>query len=83
MQTNEAIKQGLTIRDLYVMQELNIGGKKTISSFRDGLMTAAALTGIVDKLEMRNLAKRVRCYEDRRKIYLELTDKGRSYFKDY
>ena len=83
MQTKEAIQEGLTIRELYVMQELNDSHDRTISSFRDGLMTAAALTGMVDKLESKHLIKRVRCYNDRRKIYLKLTEKGRSFFRDY
>lgn len=84
MQTKEAIKEGLTIRELYVMQELNDSHDRTISSFKDeALVTAAALTGLVDKLEFKKLIKRVRCFEDRRKIYIKLTEKGKGFFRDY
>lgn len=36
-----------------------------------------AITSLLDKLEKRNLITRVRCDQDRRVWYVELTDKGR------
>jgi DNA-binding MarR family transcriptional regulator len=35
-----------------------------------------AMTGLVDRLEKQELVKRHRCLEDRRVIYIELTEKG-------
>lgn len=80
MNTKIAIKEGLTIREYYVLQTLAQDGKKIISSLNCGLMTNAALTAIVDKLCYKHLIGRERCKEDRRKIYVSLTEKGQSYF---
>ena len=35
-----------------------------------------AMTGLIDRLEKQGLVRRDRCTEDRRVIFIELTDKG-------
>jgi MarR family 2-MHQ and catechol resistance regulon transcriptional repressor len=41
------------------------------------LTTAGNITQVVDQLEMIGLVERKRCPEDRRRVYLLLTDRGR------
>ncbi|TRM85727.1 MarR family transcriptional regulator, partial [Sulfolobus sp. E3] len=41
------------------------------------MLTKAGLTSIIDRLEEKNYVTRIRSEEDRRVIYVELTDKGR------
>lgn len=43
------------------------------------LVTAGNLTGIVDRLEKQELARRETNPEDRRQTFIKLTDKGREY----
>jgi MarR family 2-MHQ and catechol resistance regulon transcriptional repressor len=45
-------------------------------------MTSGTMTYVIDKLEKKNYIKRVRCSEDRRRIYIELTDEGISFWKE-
>jgi DNA-binding MarR family transcriptional regulator len=40
------------------------------------IQVVPAITGLIDRLEKQELVKRVRCNEDRRIIFVELTDKG-------
>lgn len=40
-------------------------------------VSTAAATGIVDRMELRGVVRRDRPKEDRRKVYVELTEKGR------
>lgn len=41
------------------------------------MLTKAGLTSIIDRLEEKELVRRVRSESDRRVIYVELTEKGR------
>ena len=79
----EAIKNGLTIRELWVMEELYDREPRTFTSLYNPHMTPASLTGMLDKLERLGFAKRTRSKKDRRKINLTLTNKGKHFFKDY
>jgi DNA-binding MarR family transcriptional regulator len=79
----EAIKKGLTIRELWVMEELYDREPRTFTSLYNPHMTPASLTGMLDKLERLGFAKRTRCKKDRRKINLTLTNKGKHFFKDH
>ncbi len=45
------------------------------------LQVVPAMTGLIDRLEAQDLVQRNRCTEDRRIIYVELTDKGRALLK--
>ena len=44
------------------------------------LTTKGTLTGIVDRLEQKGLIKRSACPQDRRRMYVVLTNKGEKFF---
>lgn len=44
------------------------------------LITKGTLTGIVDRLEQKGLVKRSACLQDRRRMYVALTNKGEKFF---
>ncbi len=43
------------------------------------LVESSTVTGIIDRLESKGFVRRIRSAEDRRKIYVELTQEGRSF----
>ncbi|MDQ0238769.1 MULTISPECIES: MarR family winged helix-turn-helix transcriptional regulator [Arthrobacter] len=45
-------------------------------------MTQSAVSKVVDRLEKAGLVSRVTCTDDRRSLYLELTDAGRTLHSD-
>ena len=46
------------------------------------LQVVPAMTGLIDRLEKQELVKRHRCSEDRRVIYIQLTDKGAALLRE-
>ncbi len=42
------------------------------------LVESSTVTGIIDRLEQKGFVKRIRSSQDRRKIFIELTDSGRT-----
>ncbi|BDB97923.1 MarR family winged helix-turn-helix transcriptional regulator [Saccharolobus caldissimus] len=78
-EADKALEQiGLSYFEFKVMCALDEEGKVPMSRVAEKYMlTKAGLTSIIDRLEEKNLVKRVRSEEDRRVIYVELTDKGR------
>ena len=46
------------------------------------LQVVPAMTGLIDRLEKQELVKRHRCSEDRRVIYIHLTDKGAALLRE-
>lgn len=68
---------GLTFPQLLLMKKLDNGRRMTASSVADELsLSRATITSIVDRLEKRGLVRRERSDEDRRVIYLQLTETG-------
>jgi DNA-binding MarR family transcriptional regulator len=45
------------------------------------IQVVPAITGLVDRLEKQDLVSRERCTEDRRIVYIEITDKARTLLK--
>jgi DNA-binding MarR family transcriptional regulator len=41
------------------------------------LVESSTVTGVIDRLEQKGFVKRIRSSQDRRKIFIELTDSGR------
>lgn len=41
------------------------------------IQVVPAITGLIDRLEQQQMVRRRRCTEDRRVVYVELTDEGR------
>lgn len=69
---------GLSYFEYKVMCALEEEGKVPMSRVAEKYMlTKAGLTSIIDRLEEKNYVTRIRSEEDRRVIYVELTDKGR------
>lgn len=76
MQPLDMIKNRLTARQVYVMQEL-LKGDKTSSDLAGELLSTASLTQIFDKLEAMKLARRIHSKRDRRCWVVSLTKKGK------
>lgn len=57
---------------------LNRAGSQTLGQLSEGLSRArCTVTGLVDRLEAKGLVRRIRSREDRRQVYVSLTDKGK------
>ncbi|ACP35250.1 regulatory protein MarR [Sulfolobus islandicus L.S.2.15] len=78
-ETDKALEQiGLSYFEFKVMCALEEEGKVPMSRIAEKYMlTKAGLTSIIDRLEEKELVRRVRSESDRRVIYVELTEKGR------
>jgi MarR family transcriptional regulator, multiple antibiotic resistance protein MarR len=60
-----------------ILAQLAVGGRKSASELCKGMSyDAGAMTRMVDRLEDKGLLTRKRCPDDRRLVYLELTQKG-------
>jgi MarR family 2-MHQ and catechol resistance regulon transcriptional repressor len=69
--------------EFLVLFALDANGPLTIQDI--GLkinMTSGTMTYVIDKLEKKDYIKRVRCSEDRRRIYIELTEEGKSFWDE-
>lgn len=74
-----ACQAGLGRTDVIVLEQLHSTARAVGAAEireRTGL-TAAAVTSLTDRLEQRDLARRVRSVRDRRVVLVELTDAGR------
>lgn len=70
--------EGLTASQALMLQKLDEEGPLKASQLADALwITAGAVTSFSDKLISGGYARRSRSEEDRRVVYLEITDKGR------
>lgn len=73
-----ASQSGLTASQLIVLQIVAREGKVTPSAVAQAAsLTPATVTALVDKLERRGFVSRNRDTEDRRRIWVEVTDDGR------
>jgi MarR family 2-MHQ and catechol resistance regulon transcriptional repressor len=69
---------GLTMTQFGVLEALLHRGPLTHRDLGRKVLTSAAnMTDVVDKLELRGLVRRVRCPADRRLVHVDLTDPGR------
>ncbi|AGK55885.1 MarR family winged helix-turn-helix transcriptional regulator [Bacillus sp. 1NLA3E] len=86
MQTSKAIqeqiriemsKHRVSITEFAVLEVLFLKGKQTIQQIAQSILIASSsMTYVVDKLEQKGLLKRSACPEDRRAIYVTITDTG-------
>jgi DNA-binding MarR family transcriptional regulator len=73
-----ASRTGLTTSQFIILQIVAREGKVLPSAVaRSARLTQATVTSLVDKLERNNLVDRRRDTEDRRRIWIEVTDAGR------
>lgn len=69
---------GLTDAQWKPLLRLFSSGDTTVASLARGChLDAGAMTRLLDRLEAKNLCRRIRSVEDRRVVNLELTDEGR------
>jgi len=69
--------------EFFVLFALDSNGPMTIQDIGSKIdMTSGTMTYVIDKLEKKTYIKRVRCAKDRRRIYIELTDEGISFWKE-
>lgn len=68
---------GLTLPQLIVMQTLREIGQMTPGELsKEVVLTQATVTSILDRLEKKKLVLRERGFEDKRKVWISLTDEG-------
>lgn len=73
--------QGLTPAQFSVLQALYAGPALSFKQLGEQtLITKGSLTGVVDRLEQKGLARRVASRQDRRSSLVDLTDDGRVIF---
>lgn len=69
----------LTGPQLWMIKVINENAPLNLSDLACRLyLHSTTVVGIVDRLEMQNLVKRTRSQDDRRKVLVELTEKGKS-----
>lgn len=70
---------GLSFTEFAVLEVLLHKGPLPIGEIGDRvLLTSGSMTYVIDKLERREFIRRRTCAQDRRVIYAELTEKGRT-----
>ncbi|MCE5168407.1 MarR family transcriptional regulator [Paenibacillus profundus] len=75
---NKRMIANLSFSQFRILYKLNEGGKKKVSELAEALcITSGAITGGTDKLIKEGLAERKRAEDDRRVVYIYITDKGR------
>ncbi|OWP55113.1 MAG: hypothetical protein B2I18_02300 [Cuniculiplasma sp. C_DKE] len=73
---------GSNVLEYRILRILVETGKKTMANLADlNFVTQAWITGMTDKMEEKGYVKRVRSSDDRRVIYVELTEKGKEFIE--
>ncbi|WP_100012353.1 MarR family winged helix-turn-helix transcriptional regulator [Lentibacillus sediminis] len=68
---------GMKISDFAVLEALYHKGRQTIRQISEAvLISTGSITYVIDKLEAKGLLERKHCREDRRVVYIHITDKG-------
>ncbi len=79
---NDLEKLALTPPQFYVLATIGYAGRLPFNEIGAKMMvTVSNLTGIVDRLEEKKLVTRKRDEEDRRVVYVVLTEKGSRVYK--
>jgi DNA-binding MarR family transcriptional regulator len=75
-----ATHAGLSLNELITLEHLYFSGAVSSPALRRRTgLTASAITGLIDRLEHRELVRRVRPADDRRVVMVELTEHGEPY----
>lgn len=73
-------KHGITVPQLVCLYEIYEKGVMTLSVLSKLVhLSSSTLVGVIDRLEEKGLVSRSRDTEDRRVIFIEITDKGRQF----
>ena len=77
------VRHGLTFPQWLILRSLKRRGRMTVRELADTCeVTSATVTGILDRLERDRLVTRSRSAEDRRVVYVRLTESGHEKVKD-
>lgn len=76
--TSDIVSYGMRTSDFVVMETLFHKGRQTIRQIAEAvLIKTGSITYVIDKLEDKGWLTRSDCKEDRRVVYIELTDEGK------
>jgi MarR family transcriptional regulator, 2-MHQ and catechol-resistance regulon repressor len=68
---------GMRTSDFTVLEALYHKGQQTIKQITQAvLINTGSITYVIDKLEKKGLLERTPCKDDRRVVYIQLTDQG-------
>lgn len=71
---------GLTVPQIVCLYEIYENGKMTISTLSKRIyLSMSTLVGVIDRLEEKQFVNRTRDVQDRRIIYIDITEKGREF----
>lgn len=77
-------KYKITGLEMEIIQWLAIEGKKKMKDIGENFnIKLSSLTSVIDKIERQKLVYRRNSKNDRRVVYLDVTDKGKKLYKDY
>lgn len=69
---------GMRTSDFTVLEALYHKGRQTIREISEAvLINTGSITYVIDKLEKKELLERSYCKEDRRVVYIQITEKGK------
>ncbi|WP_445487594.1 MarR family winged helix-turn-helix transcriptional regulator [Niallia sp. 03133] len=69
----------LTMTEFSVMEILYQKGKQSVQQISKGaLLASSSMTYVIDKLQERELVERTDCRQDRRAVYVFITNKGKT-----
>lgn len=69
---------GMRMSDFTILEALYHKGKQTIREISQAvLINTGSITYVIDKLESKGLLERADCPQDRRVVYIHLTEKGK------
>ena len=75
-------KYGITSPQLIILQEINRGVEVSVGQLaRNVILSDATVTVIIDRLEKQGLVVRTRSLSDKRKVLINLTEKGEEILK--
>ncbi|SHJ48781.1 DNA-binding transcriptional regulator, MarR family [Dethiosulfatibacter aminovorans DSM 17477] len=81
---NEFKDTGLTVPQIMVLKTLSNGNRLKISEISKEMnLVNSTVSGIIDRLEKQDIVKRIRSEEDRRIVYIELSEKGNEIIKNH
>ncbi|MFS0749181.1 MarR family winged helix-turn-helix transcriptional regulator [Oceanobacillus sp. 1P07AA] len=76
-------KHGMRTSDFTILEALYHKGKQTIREISEAvLINTGSITYVIDKLEKNGLLTRSDSPDDRRAVYIEITDKGKEIMDD-
>lgn len=74
---------GLRTSDFTVLEALYHKGRQTIRQISDAvLINTGSITYVIDKLETKGLLERSDCKEDRRVVYIQITEQGKEFMNE-